>query len=82
MAHYAEAHLMEIARKSLAAEDKLAQSFIDIAGVTPDQARALVAWYQRKKLVKLDLTNATLNVKHGAYLDADFIQHYAEHGAN
>ena len=81
MTHYAQDHLKEIARKSIEAENKLAGMFMDIAGITSKQAFDLVDFYQRKKLVKLDLTNARLTVKDGAYLDADFIQHLAAHEA-
>jgi len=81
MTHYAQDHLKEIARKSIEAHNKLANSFMEIAGITHDQAHSLVDFYQRKKLVKLDLTNASLNVKHGAYLDAELIQHLAAHEA-
>ncbi len=81
MAHYAEEHLREIARKSIEAEDKLASLFVSIADITEEQARGLVSLYQRKKLVKLDLCNARLNVKHGALLDRETIEHYAAHGA-
>ena len=79
--HYAQDHLYDIARKCLEAQDKLADLFVTIAGIEPDQAQDLVAFYQRKKMVTLDLTNARLTVKHGGYLDADYIQHLALHGA-
>jgi hypothetical protein len=78
---YAEEHLRELARKSLVAEDKLAAMFETIAGIAPDKARDLVAFYIRKKMVKLDLCNARYTVTHGRYLDADFIEHLALHGA-
>jgi len=81
MTHYAADHLKDIARKSIEAEDKLAELFVTIAGITQEQALNLVAFYQRKKLVKLDLCNARLNVKHGAYLDKDYIEHCATLGA-
>jgi hypothetical protein len=81
MEHYAADHLKDIARKSIEAEDKLAALFIQIAGITQEQACDLVAFYRRKKLVKLDLCNASLNVKHGAYLDRDYIEHCATLGA-
>ena len=81
MTHYAQDHLKEIARKSIQAEYDLADMFMLIGGVTEKQAFDLVDFYQRKKMVKLDLTNARLTVKHGAYLDAEFIQHLAIHEA-
>lgn len=81
MTHYAEEHMKEIARKSIDAENKLAALFVEIADITEEQARGLVSLYQRKKLVKLDLCNASLNVKHGALLDREIIEHYAMHGA-
>ena len=81
MLDYANDHLKEIARKSIEAEDRLAALFIQIAGITEEQARNLVAFYQRKKLVKLDLCNARLTVKHGAYLDREYIEHCATLGA-
>jgi hypothetical protein len=74
MEHNAAEHLKEIARKSIEAEDKLAALFVQIANITLEQAYDLVAFYQRKKLVKLDLCNARLNVKHGAYLDRGYIE--------
>jgi hypothetical protein len=78
---YAQDHLKEIARKSFAAQDKLANLFCEIADITPEQARDLVQFYIRKKLVKLDLTNARYSVNHGAHLDAEFIEYCAAHGA-
>ena len=81
MTHYAQDHLTEIARKSIQAENSLADMFMLIGGVTEKQAFDLVDFYQRKKMVKLDLTNARLTVKHGSYLDAEFIQHLAIHEA-
>lgn len=81
MAHYAEEHLKEIARKSIDADNKLAALFQEIAEISEKQAFNLVNFYKRKKLVKLDLTNTSLRVKHGAYLEVEFIQHYATHGA-
>jgi len=74
MEHYAADHLKDIARKSIEAEDKLAELFVTIAGITQEQAVNLVAFYQRKKLVKLDLCNASLNVRHGSYLDREYIE--------
>ena len=81
MTHYAQDHLKEIARKSIQAHNDLADMFMLIGGVTEKQAHSLVDFYQRKKMVKLDLTNARLTVTHGSYLDAEFIQHLAAHGA-
>lgn len=81
MLHYAEKHLKEIARKSIEADMKLATLFQEIAGISEQQAFDLVNWYKRKRLVNLDLTNTSLRVKHGAYLEVEFIQHYATHGA-
>jgi len=81
MTHYAQDHLKEIARKSIQAENSLADMFMLIGGVTEKQAFDLVGFYQRKKMVKLDLTNTRLTVKHGSYLDAEFIQHLAIHEA-
>jgi hypothetical protein len=81
MLDYANDHLKDIARKSIQAEDKLAALFVQIAGISTEQAYNLVAFYQRKKLVKLDLCNTRLNVKHGAYLDREYIEHCATLGA-
>lgn len=81
MPHYAENHLREIARKSIEAHKKLADLFMQVAGISETQAHNLVAFYQRKKLVKLDLTNVQLTVKHGALLDKELIEHLANHGA-
>ena len=78
---YAHDHLKDIARKSIAARDNLANTFCQIADITYDQANDLVQFYIRKKLVKLDLTNTRYTVKHGAYLDRDYIEHLAAHGA-
>jgi hypothetical protein len=81
MPHYAEDHLKDIARKSIAARDNLASLFCQVANISYDQANDLVAFYIRKKLVTLDLTNVRYTVKHGSYLDRDYIEHLAAHGA-
>ena len=81
MTHYAQDHLKEIASKALKADEKLADLFVSIAKIDKERAFSLVDFYKRKKMVKLDLTNVSLNVKHGAYLDRDFIEHYATRGA-
>ena len=78
---YAQDHLKDIARKSIAARDNLANTFCQVADITYDQANDLVQFYIRKKLVKLDLTNSRYTVTHGAYLDRDYIEHLAAHGA-
>jgi adenylate cyclase len=78
---YAQDHLNEIARKSLAADEKLHDLFIEIAGISSNEAYQLVNFYKLKKLVKLDLTNTRLTVKHGALLDKEVIDHIVAHGA-
>jgi hypothetical protein len=79
--HYAHDHLKWLVEKQFEADDKLANLFVAIADVTADKARDLVAFYHRKKLVKFDTANARYTVKHGSYLDRDFIEYAAAHGA-
>lgn len=78
--HYAHDHLLEIAKSEFDARDALAELFVTIAQIEPAQASDLVNFYIRKKLVKLDRAMRRYTVKHGAYLDRDFIEHYVAHG--
>jgi hypothetical protein len=79
--HYAQDHLKEIARKSIQASDDLACMFMHIADIDVKQAQDLVQFYIRKKLVKLDLCMGRYTVKHGVYLDREFIEHAVLRGA-
>jgi hypothetical protein len=79
--HYAEAHLKDMVQSEFDARDALAELFVAIAQITPAQASDLVDFYIRKKLVKFDRAMRRYTVKHGSYLDRDFIEHYAAHGA-
>ena len=79
--HYAHDHLKDMVQAEFDARDSLADIFVTIAEIAPDRAQDLVNFYIRKKWVKLDRSMRRYNVKHGAYLDRDFIEHYAAHGA-
>ena len=79
--HYAHDHLLDLVKAEFDARDALAELFVAIAQIEPAQASDLVDFYIRKKLVKLDRAMRRYTVKHGSYLDRDFIEHYATHGA-
>ena len=79
--HYAHDHLLDLAKAEFDARDNLADTFVTIAQITPAQASDLVDFYIRKKLVKFDRAMRRYTVKHGSYLDRDFIEHYTAHGA-
>ena len=79
--HYAHDHLLDLAKAEFDARDNFAELFIAIAQITPTQASDLVDFYVRKKLVKFDRAMRCYTVKHGSYLDRDFIEHAVLHGA-
>jgi hypothetical protein len=54
---------------------------VTIAEIAPDRAQDLVSFYIRKKLVKFDRAMRRYNVKHGMYLDREFIEHAVLRGA-
>lgn len=69
-----------MARRLDAAED----SFIEFAvsvGLTVEGARAALAVYVKRRLIKLDAVGGQFYIKHGAYLDADVLARAAEMGA-
>ena len=79
--HYAHDHLLDLAKAEFDARDNLADTFVTIAEIAPDRAQDLVSFYIRKKLVKFDRAMRRYTVKHGAYLDREFIDHAVLHGA-
>jgi len=81
MTHYAQDHLQDLARKSIQAVDDLAELFVNIADIEPSKAQDLVQFYIRKKLVKLDWAMGRYTVKHGVYLDREFIENAVLRGA-
>jgi hypothetical protein len=78
---YAKDHLHDIAMRQFAAGDNFIQLLVDFGGITWEQACDVFSFMQRKKMITLDLTNMRYTVKHGSYLDHDFIEHLAIHGA-
>ena len=79
--HYAHDHLLDLAKAEFDARDNLADLFIAIAEIAPDRAQDLVSFYIRKKLVKFDRAMRRYTVKHGVYLDREFIDHAVLRGA-
>jgi hypothetical protein len=70
-------HAQDIARRELKAIDDFIETLCQFGGIDYVTARAVFDFMRRKKLIKRDLWMGRYNVKHGAYLDRDFIQHIA-----
>lgn len=62
-----------IATRIVNAEDKFAEIIVNIAGCDTDTAHAVTAYYLKNKIAKLDPVIGSINVKHGAFLEADVV---------
>jgi len=78
---YAKDHLHNIAMKEFAAGDKFIALVQDFGGVTLDQANGIFEFMRRHKMIKYDGGIGKYSVKHGQYLDREFLEHLAIHGA-
>lgn len=78
---YAKDHLHDIAMRSIRAQDNFIEQLQYFGGIDEKQAEGVFAFMQRHKMIKYDAGIGTFNVKHGSYLDRDFIEHLALHGA-
>jgi hypothetical protein len=78
---YAKDHLSDIAKRSIRAHVNFVEQLQFFGGIDEDQAEGVFSFMQRKKMIVLDLTNSRYTVKHGGYLDREFIEHLAIHGA-
>lgn len=54
--------------------DEFADSLAGIAGISLADARKVSAFYRRHKIAKVDFGIGRVQVKHGAYLEADVIR--------
>jgi len=62
-----------MATRIVHAENNFIELLMDFGGINKKLAEKVFQIYRKKKLIKLDAVNGTYTVKHGGYLDKDFI---------
>jgi hypothetical protein len=65
-----EPHLRAIATRMNLADKSLVETLMTFGTIGREDAVLAAGQYKKHKIVTLDLTNQTYNVKHGAFLEA------------
>ena len=73
MAHYAQAHLKEIAARQVRAHADFVTTLMSCGGIAKQDAEKVLSLYKKMKLIKEDVCMGVIRVKHGALLDRDVI---------
>ena len=77
---YAHDHLKDIAEREFRAQENFIRMLLEFAELEYLEAERTFERMKRAKLLKYDAIMARYNVKHGMYLDRDFIEHVAFKG--
>lgn len=77
---YAKDHLKDIAEREFRAQETFIYILKEIAELEYLEAERAFERMKKAKLLKLDRVMARYEVKHGAYLDRDFVERVAFEG--
>ena len=62
------------AQRMINAESKFAESLMERAGISKEDAYKAIAGFRKAKVLKMDAVGGHMTVKHGAYLEPDVIK--------
>jgi hypothetical protein len=71
-------HLPEFADRIRQAEDRFLECVMQLGACTRAEAEGVLRVYRKNRVVKFHLGSNTINVKHGAFLDAPVIRRAIE----
>jgi len=78
---YAKDHLHDIAMRPIRAQINFEEQLQFFGGIDEQSATNVFSYMQRHKMIKYDASMGRFTVKHGSYLDREFIERLAIHGA-